>query len=296
MSQRVLVTGAQGFTGHHMVAKLLALGYEVWGLGSGQTTPTQHYHFLAADLADPQALTEAIKKCRPNYVIHLAGIAFVDHRSPTAFYNVNLIGTHHLLQALETHARELKCILLASSANVYGNGLSGLLSELAPTHPANDYAVSKLAMEYMAQLWLDRLPIVIARPFNYTGVEQSTNFLIPKIVSHFLAKKEWIELGNLDVWREFNDVRDVTAAYARLIKVAPLGKIINICSGNLHSLREVLDLTANLTHHTLEIKVNPSLVRPNEVISLGGDPSLLCHYVSDWNPHSLSETLEWMTT
>lgn len=294
MNQRVLVTGAQGFTGHHMVARLSALGYEVWGLGSDPAIRTTAHHYLAANLTDPDALASAIKTCRPHYAIHLAGVAFVGHASPAAFYNVNLIGTRHLLQALDAHASDLKCVLLASSANIYGNGTDGLLSEDAPPHPANDYAVSKLAMEYMAQLWLHKLPIVIARPFNYTGIGQSTNFLIPKIVSHFVAKKELIELGNLDVWREFNDVRDVTDAYAKLIQAAPVGQVINVCSGKLHSLREVLDLTASLTHHTLEIKVNPSFVRPNEVTSLGGDPSLLRQYVSDWNPYPLDETLKWM--
>lgn len=299
MSQRVLVTGAQGFTGIHMVATLSALGFEVWGLGSdpAKRAPCTHsYQYLAADLTHPDALAAAIQTCRPNYVIHLAGIAFVGHHSPTAFYDVNLIGTHHLLQALEAHASELHCVLLASSANIYGNAAPGLLSEQAPPQPANDYAVSKLAMEYMAQLWLNKLPIVIARPFNYTGIGQSSNFLIPKIVSHFVAKKQMIELGNLDVWREFNDVRDVTHAYAQLIQAAPAGKIINVCSGNLHSLREVLALIATLTGHSLEIKVNPDFVRPNEVISLGGDPSLLRQYVADWSPRPISETLQWMLT
>lgn len=296
MSQRVLVTGAQGFTGFHMVARLSALGYEVWGLRTDPADRTNACHILSADLTDPDALASAVKRCRPHYVIHLAGVAFVGHDSPAAFYQVNLIGTRHLLQALDTHAGDLKCVLLASSANIYGNAAKGLLGEDVPPHPENDYAVSKLAMEYMARLWLPRLPIVIARPFNYTGIGQNTNFLIPKIVSHFLAKKETIELGNLDVWREFNDVRDVTDAYARLIQAAPVGKIINVCSGTLHSLREVLALAEHLTQHKIEIKVNPNFVRANEVVSLGGDPGLLRQYIPDWHPHSLSETLEWMLT
>jgi nucleoside-diphosphate-sugar epimerase len=149
-------------------------------------------------------------------------------------------------------------------------------------------------MEHMAQLWLSKLPIVIARPFNYTGIGQTENFLIPQIASHFLAKKSLIELGNLDVWREFNDVRDVTYAYAKLIEVAPVGNIINVCSGNLISLREVLDLATEITHHKIEIRVNPNYVRPNEVISLGGDSSLLRHYIPNWKPRALREIITWM--
>lgn len=296
MSQRVLVTGVKGFTGRYMVDKLQALGYEVWGLSSDLDSAPSTCQIVTSDLTQPDSLEIAVKTCQPNYVIHLAGIAFVGHSSPAAFYNVNLIGTHHLLQALTSYASDLKCVLLASSANIYGNNTEGLLSEKAPPHPANDYAVSKLAMEHMAQLWLGKLPIVIARPFNYTGVGQTENFLIPKIVSHFVSKKSHIELGNLDVWREFNDVRDVTHAYAKLIEAAPVGQTINVCSGQLVSLREVLALATEITHHKLEVRVNPNFVRPSEVISLGGDPSLLKSYIPDWQPRPLRETLQWMLT
>ncbi len=296
MSQRVLVTGVRGFTGRYMVDTLQALGHEVWGLSNDQDSTPATYQVVSGDLTQPASLERAVKTCQPHYVIHLAGIAFVGHSSPTAFYNVNLIGTHHLLQALTSHASDLRCVLLASSANVYGNSTEGLLSEIAPPHPANDYAVSKLAMEHMAHLWLGKLPIVIARPFNYTGIGQTENFLIPKIVSHFVAKKSLIELGNLDVWREFNDVRDVTYAYAKLIEAAPVGQAINVCSGQLVSLREVLSLATEITHHEIEVRVNPNFVRPNEVISLGGDPSLLSHYIPDWQPRTLRDTLQWMLT
>jgi nucleoside-diphosphate-sugar epimerase len=296
MSQRVLVTGADGFTGHHMVHRLQKLGYEVWGLSSHPDTTRAHCKIVLGDLTQPDSLQYAVETCQPNYVIHLAGIAFVGHRSSTEFYQVNLLGTQNLLHALATYAKDLKCVLLASSANVYGNSTEGLIAETAACNPANDYAVSKLSMEYMAKLWLAKLPIVIARPFNYTGVGQTDQFLIPKIVSYFLAKKSSIELGNLDVWREFNDVRDITNAYAQLLDAAPIGQTINVCSGHLISLREVIALATDITHHPIDIQVNASFVRANEVISLGGDSSLLKQYLPDWQPRSLRETLDWMLT
>jgi len=183
MTQRILITGSSGFTGRYMSRKLQDMGFEIWGLGKIKETSLAGVNMIEGDLTQPQSLSAAVESCQPHYVIHLAGVAFVGHNSPTAFYNVNLIGTHHLLQALSTHASRLKCVLLASSANVYGN-TSGLLTEESRPMPVNDYAASKLAMEQMAHLWLPKLPIVIARPFNYTGVGQAQNFLIPKVISH----------------------------------------------------------------------------------------------------------------
>jgi nucleoside-diphosphate-sugar epimerase len=288
---RVLITGLQGFTGRHMATELEQNGYEVWGIGSA--TPGEP-RTLEADLIDTASLLAAVQTIQPQYVIHLAGIAFVGHGQPKAFYDINLVGTRNLLEALASVADKLKCVLLASSANVYGNLQSGLLSELNPTNPANDYAVSKLAMEYMAKIWIPRIPVVIARPFNYTGVGQSDSFLIPKIISHFVHKRDTIELGNMDVWREFNDVRDVVHAYRKLIEAAPVGQTVNVCSGNLVSLRDALVLASELTGHQLKACVNPVFVRANEVLQLGGDPALLETFVADWHPRPLRETLAWM--
>ncbi len=288
---RVLITGVQGFTGRHMATELEQNGYEVWGIGSA--TPGEP-RTLEADLIDTASLLAAVQTIQPQYVIHLAGIAFVGHGQPKAFYDINLVGTRNLLEALASVADKLKCVLLASSANVYGNLQSGLLSELNPTNPANDYAVSKLAMEYMARIWIPRIPVVIARPFNYTGVGQSDSFLIPKIISHFVHKRDTIELGNMDVWREFNDVRDVVHAYRKLIEAAPVGQTVNVCSGNLVSLRDALVLASELTGHQLKACVNPVFVRANEVLQLGGDPALLETFVADWHPRPLRETLAWM--
>jgi len=290
-NKRVLITGLQGFTGRYMARELEQHGYEVWGLGD---TKSDHPRTIIGNLLDLQTLRNAVAKARPNYVVHLAGIAFVGHGQPKAFYDVNLVGSRNLLEALEPVAGELDCVLLASSANVYGNLQGGFLSEAKPVEPANDYSVSKLAMEYMAKLWLPKIPVVIARPFNYTGVGQSESFLIPKIVSHFVRKQATIELGNMDVWREFNDVRDIVYAYRILLEAKPVGQTINVCSSNLVSLRDALAMASELTGHTIEARVNQQFVRANEVLKLGGDSTLLKNFVPDWTPHPLRETLAWM--
>lgn len=288
--KRALITGLSGFTGRYMAEELLAVGYQIWGIGES----TSEGLSLKADLTDLESLHAAIAEIKPHVVVHLAGIAFVGHSQPSAFYEVNLIGTRNLLQALEPFAEQIECILLASSANVYGNAQEGLIAETQPPNPSNDYAVSKLAMEFMAKTWIPRLPIVIARPFNYTGIGQTDNFLIPKIVSHFLRQEQSISLGNLEVWREFNDVRDVVSAYRELILNKPLGKTFNVCSGNLISLREVMALATQITGHQIEINVNPAFVRANEVTRLGGDCTELKKFITNWHPRPLSDTLAWM--
>ncbi len=288
--KRALITGLSGFSGCYMAEELRAVGYQIWGISESSTEGLS----LKADLTDLGSLQAAIAEIKPQVVVHLAGIAFVGHSQPSAFYEVNLIGTRNLLHALEPFAEQIECVLLASSANVYGNAQEGLIAETQPPNPSNDYAVSKLAMEFMAKTWIPRLPIVIARPFNYTGIGQTDNFLIPKIVSHFLRQEQSISLGNLEVWREFNDVRDVVSAYRELILNKPLGKTFNVCSGNLISLREVMALATQLTGHQIEINVNPAFVRANEVTRLGGDCTELSNVIPDWKPRPLPNTLAWM--
>lgn len=288
---RALITGIHGFTGRYMAAELQADGYEVIGVGS-QPSSAADYHQV--DLTDGPGLRALLAEVQPDVVVHLAALAFVGHGAADAFYQVNLIGTRNLLEAIAASGKTPDCVLLASSANVYGNASEGLLSETTLPAPANDYAVSKLAMEYMASLWFNRLPIVIARPFNYTGVGQADNFLLPKIVSHFRRKAETIELGNLDVWRDFSDVRALVKAYRGLIEARPLGQTINVSSGKAHSLREVIAMCSAITGHQIRVEVNPAFVRANEVKTLCGDNRKLRSLVEGWQTPSLDVTLSWM--
>ena len=289
--KRALITGINGFTGRYVAAELSAAGYRVFGLGSGVCDDEDYFN---VDLLESNALNNVVDQIKPDVAIHLAAIAFVGHGDANAFYDVNILGTRNLLQALHQTGRPMDAVLLASSANVYGNSIEGQLDEVTPANPANDYAVSKLAMEYMAKLWMDKLPIFITRPFNYTGVGQAENFLLPKIVKHYKEKLPAIELGNIDVWRDFTDVRALSKAYVQLIQARPQGEIINICSGRTYSLRKAVELCEKITAHHLEIKVNPAFVRANEVKTLCGDPTKLRSIIKQWEVPALEETLRWM--
>lgn len=279
---RILVTGLSGFTGQYVKAALQSGGHEVIGLNS--------------DLLDVQSLNDELAATRLDAVIHLAAIAFVGHGDINDLYQVNLIGTRNLLQALTHVPTPIKHVLIASSANIYGNSSEGILDEQTSANPANDYALSKYAMELMAGFWRDQLAITLLRPFNYTGLGQDKVFLIPKIVAHFKARKPVIELGNLEVWREFNDVRFVAASYAKLIGLpaAKSGQAINICTGNAYSLHEIIDLCQKITGHTIEVQVNPQFVRANEVRVLKGDNALLEQAIGPVEQYNLEQTLTWM--
>lgn len=277
---RALITGRKGFTGQYLATELTAHDWEVWGLGSEPDTADPRYH--CADLLNVPALKAVMAEVQPEVVVHLAAIAFVGQGDADTFYRVNLLATRNLLAALARQSAQTKCVLLASSANVYGNTTGGMLDEATAPNPANDYAVSKLAMEYMARLWMNELPIVIARPFNYTGVGQSPAFLLPKIVAHVQRRAEVIELGNLDVWRDFSDVRAVVQAYRRLLQVRPVGATVNVCSGATHSLREVLGMVQRISGHSVQVQVTPAFVRTNEVKTLCGNPEKLRSLIGDW--------------
>ena len=288
-----LLTGARGFTGCHLRGELERAGYRVLGVvqetaaGAGE---------IALDLRDRDAVLRALAPLAPAVVVHLAGIAQVAHGDAAALYQTNLLATRHLLEALAQGATLPRAVLLASSGNVYGNCGAEVLDESMAPRPANDYAVSKLAMEHMARLWMERLPIVIARPFNYTGVGQGEDFLLPKIVGHFRRGARVIELGNLHVARDFSDVREVVRCYRGLLDApAAIGRTLNVCSGTLTALDEVLALMRDIAGYAIEVRVNPAFVRGQEVARLRGSNARL-RAVLDDAPGSipLRETLRWM--
>ncbi|MGH8164244.1 MAG: NAD-dependent epimerase/dehydratase family protein, partial [Rhodanobacteraceae bacterium] len=289
---RALLTGRNGFTGRYVAHELEAAGYEVIGLAHDEDTGGGD--MLRANLLDRVATRVAIEAARADVVIHLAAISFVAHGDADEIYRVNIVGTRNLLEALATVDYAPKLVVLASSANIYGNARVEPITEDTPPAPANDYAVSKLAMEYMARLWADRLPIVITRPFNYTGVGQSGQFLLPKIVAHFRRGMREIELGNTRVWRDFSDVRDVARAYTAIVAAAPIGQTLNLCSGVAHSLAEVLDMMAAIAGYHIEVRVNPAFVRANEVLRLTGSNARLRTVMGVVSSIPLRETLQWM--
>ncbi|CAI8927231.1 GDP-mannose 4,6-dehydratase [Methylocaldum szegediense] len=286
--ETVLVTGSRGFTGRYLCAALAEKGYRVVGLVRGSASTLDE---VQCDLSDPAATNEVVKRVRPDRVVHLAAIAFVGHGCAEEFYRVNLFGTLNLIEAIALHAEHVRQIVVASSATVYGNVDGERIDESHCPLPVDHYGISKLAMEYMLRTWFNRLPILIARPFNYTGPGQNEHFLVPKIVKHFSHGYSKIELGNLDVARDFSDVRDVVEIYSRLLESDIHSEVVNICSGRAISLREILDTMQDIAGYSIEVRRNRQFVRQNEIRRMAGDNSKLLRLVGSVPTKSLSETL-----
>jgi GDP-6-deoxy-D-talose 4-dehydrogenase len=294
MQKRVFVTGIDGFTGRYLQAELVRRGWSVAGLVRETGQRNLAHNEYVAELCDEDALAAAIKAVRPHAVVHLAAVAHVAYGDVEEMYRTNILGTRALLSVVHQFAPEVDAVVLASSANVYGNASVELLTEDCVVQPANDYGVSKLAMEYLARTWMNRLPITIVRPFNYTGAGQSTSFVIPKIVQHFRDRVGAIELGNIDVFRDYSDVRDVASAYSDLIERPQPTQIFNVASGVTRSLREVMQKLTQMTGHEIAPRVRADLIRANEIRSLCGDATKLRAVSIHFSPRPFDETLEWM--
>ena len=289
---RALITGLRGFTGRYLAQELASEGYQVFGTAHGDEL--RGPEVFSVDLRQADQVRTLVERVQPDIVAHLAAISNVAYGNVDTIYGVNVVGTRNLLAALAALKHKPRKVLVASSANIYGNTEAQNINELEPAQPANDYAVSKLAMEYVCKIWMEQLPIVITRPFNYTGVGQAETFLLPKIVAHFRQRKPFIELGNLDVERDFSDVRTVVKIYAKLLSLAPGGEAYNISSGLGTSLREVIAQVEGLAGYKIQVAVNPAFVRKNEVKKLVGDSSKLASLIGHVATFPLQETLSWM--
>lgn len=276
---KVLITGLAGFTGQHLSRHLSQAGFEVVG--------------LASDLTNRELVLSEVVACAPDYVVHLAAISFAAESNADLIYRVNVQGTLNLLDALSALKKTPKKVMLASSATVYGNLPDAILSESLCPRPVSHYGCSKLAMEHMAQNYFAKLPILITRPFNYTGIGHAEHFLIPKIVKAYQNKRSSIELGNLHVSREFNDVRDICSIYQMLLLNDATG-VVNLCSGKTISLMTLIACMNEISGYEMDVTVNPAFVRDNEIKDLSGDKTRLSQMIKLDFTFTIQDTLRWM--
>jgi len=276
---RILVTGSQGFTGKHLIPLALKQGHEVCNLTS--------------DLRDYDGVAQEVKQYKPTHVVHMAAISAVTHENPMELFDVNVLGVMNLLEQLKL-TKNLQKILLTSSANIYGNANISPIKESAIPSPQNLYSYSKFAMELLVKTYSHNLPCFIVRPFNYTGKGHDERFVIPKIVNKFKQRQTSIELGNIEIEREFNDVRMVCDAYLKLLNNAEIGETYNICTGNVISIRKIIQEMIRISGHNIQVNTNPELIRKNEIFSLYGDNQKLVKAIGLIKEFSVTQTLETM--
>ncbi|HID8483738.1 TPA: GDP-mannose 4,6-dehydratase [Serratia marcescens] len=288
---KILVTGGNGFTGKYVVSAFEAAGYQV--LVGVRSTPVLDKEVLF-NILNKDSLCETLLKYRPDGIIHLAGSAFVGEGDSSVFYLNNTVGTLNLIEAIKLSGIDIKKVIVSSSANIYGNPTVSTIDESIEPIPVNHYASSKLAMESMLKGWYSQIPVIVTRPFNYTGVGQGINFLVPKIVSHFKRNCDVIELGNIDVERDFSDVSEIATCYLKLFESEYTSTVVNLCSGNSTSLKKIIEDMESISGHRMEVRINPAFVRSNEIKILRGDNAKLRNMINFAPSGILHHTLDKM--
>ena len=283
---RWLITGASGFTAQHFISHLKARGEDVFATSTTLDTA------IKCDFQDESAIKSLLQEIRPDRVVHLTGVYGTDPKLAPLFKDVHVTQTENLIRGCAAMPTP-PAMALASSAHVYGNQ-SGKISESAPLVRISEYAASKIEMEALAKKWSKDAPIFVARSFNYTGTGQSEKFLIPKIVQHFKSKAAKLTLGDISIERDFSDVRDIVQYYLAMFEADHAGHVVNFCSGNLVSVRDIVLMCQEITGHELRIEQSPALMRPNEIQTLYGSTDKLVELTGSKPTITMKQTLASM--
>jgi GDP-4-dehydro-6-deoxy-D-mannose reductase len=301
--QTVLVTGAAGFAGSHLLDLLSADPIRVVALrkpGVGAATQALYpsVRWIEADLVDREAARRIIGELAPAAIYHLAGSPHVGQswKAATETLAVNALGTHHVLDALRAEGLRSR-VVVPSSAYVY-RPAEHALSEGDAIAATNPYAISKVATELavVKAAAEDGIPAVVARAFNHTGPRQDPSFFVPGVARQVALIEAGrlepvIRVGNLESRRDFTDVRDTVRAYRALAESGTPGRAYNVCSGVALRMSDLLDGIVALARVRVTVEPDPARFRPNDTPVLLGDPSLI-RRDTGWDPQiSIEQTL-----
>jgi GDP-4-dehydro-6-deoxy-D-mannose reductase len=307
---RVLITGIGGFAGRHLARLLLSENREVFGtVRRPEAAGVRREAFpqltgdrlRVADVTEAEAVARVVAEVQPDAIIHLAGWTFVpdSHADPAAVFRSNALGTLHVFAAVHRHRARCR-VVAVGSADAYGllDPSDLPVRETCAFRPISPYGASKAAADLLGHQWSRGygLDVVRVRPFNHIGPGQRSVFVCPDFAQQIAAieRGRWpaeIEVGTLDVVRDFTDVRDVVAAYVAAMDGAEAGEAYNICTGVGHTVREMLQTLIELGDSSVAIKVVPERVRKTDVPSVIGSFEKL-RARTGWTPrHSLRQTL-----
>jgi len=261
MSKKAIITGSAGFVGGHLATHLLEEGYEVKGFNLRDGQDIRNFEFVR-NMLDVE---------RPNYIFHLAGQAFVPESfsNPTRTFEVNTIGSLNILEAVRQLQIKTK-IQLCGTSEEYGGAMNGegTVDEETQLEPSSPYAVSKMAMDYLGQVYARAygLEVVTTRAFNHAGPGRGEMYaesaFAKQIVECELGRRDVVKHGNLNSIRNYTDVRDVVRAYKLAIDLPP--GVYNICSDNSVTMQELMDLLIKNAKVEIKTEVDQALFRPGD--------------------------------
>jgi len=307
--KNVLVTGSNGFVAHFLIEEILksTQNIAVYGCSNHKQPSGQHgIEYYECDIADIRSVKRVIADIQPDQVFHLAAISNPREAEqyPHSAYNVNFMGTVNLLESLKSLGKNVK-ILVVGSSECYGASLTQIsppnkIKEEHSCEPLNHYGMSKFFAEKVASKYCNfkNLDIFCTRSFNHSGPGQVEGFVIPDFCKQLAriavgAQTPTVTVGNLNVIRDFLDVRDVVQAYMVIISSGKKGAVYNVCSGEGVTLSRVLDELIRMSGlKNIIIKTDKTIYRKNDVRYIVGDNSKLKKLGWDRN-HSLHDMLQW---
>jgi len=302
----VLVTGAAGFAGSHLLDLLEASPLTAWGHRAVAADHDQRAQWRVVDILDAAAVDREIASSTPDLIYHCAGVAQAGSAwdRTGATFAVNVRGLNNLLTAVERHAPRARVVAI-SSALIYRQS-PDVLTEDSVLGPAGPYAVSKLAQEMLAASAAARgLDVVIARPFNHIGPRQSADFVASSVARQVALIERGqlpptLQVGNLAAQRDFTDVRDVVRAYIAIAEHAAAGEVFNICSGHAVAIHDLVHGLVARSRVPIEVVVDPSRFRPVDVPVVVGSADRL-QQRTGWTARipldqTLDDLLDWWRT